>query len=229
MKTLVHIAVIPDGNRRWAKEQGLPTFEGHRCGFDQASQLIKKARDLGIRIFTLWAFSTENWQRSTEEVNYLMNLYEIMIDKNLAEALKNNTRIIHIGRKDRLNENLKKKIINAEEKTKNLNQYFLVIALDYGGRDEVIRAMKKVQSSNVKVQNLNEKIFEQFLDTKDLPQPNPDLIIRTSGEQRMSGLMIWQAAYAEYIFSNKYFPDFTPDDLEKCLEEFNHRQRRFGR
>ncbi len=224
-----HIAIIPDGNRRWARERGLPTFYGHQKGFNQSINLSKKARELGIKILTFWAFSTENWRRSEEEVNYLMQLYSQMIDKNLKVALDEKIRIIHIGRKDRIPDELRKKIIQAEDKTRDFNRYYLVIALDYGGKDEILRAVKKIQNSKFKSQNLKEEDFNQFLDTRDLPYPNPDLVIRTSGEIRTSGFMLWQTAYSEWIFYPKYFPDFTPKDLEKCIAEYTKRQRRFGK
>lgn len=232
MNIPTHVAIILDGNRRWAKEKRLPTFEGHRRGFEKTVEIGKKARELGIKILTFWGFSTENWDRSKEEVNYLMNLYETWIDRNLKVAIKEQICIIHLGRKDRFRESLRKKIIVAEEKTKKFSKYYLCIALDYGGRDEVLRVAQQI-SSFVKTtedkQNLTEKIFESFLDTKNLPQQNVDLIIRTGGEQRMSGFMMWQGAYAEYIFVDKYLPNFTPDDFEKCINEYSKRQRRFGK
>lgn len=217
-----HVAIIPDGNRRWAKERGLPTFEGHRKGFQALINIGKKARELGIKILTVWAFSTENWKRSSEEVSYLMNLYEMMLEKYLKEALKEKIRIIHLGRKDRINKTLKNKIINIEEKTKNFTRYYLCIGLDYGGRDEIVRAIKKSS-------NLSEDNFNQFLDTKDLPYPNPDLIIRTGGEQRLSGFLLWQSQYSELIFVDKYLPDYSIDDFENNIIEFSKRQRRFGK
>lgn len=228
-----HIAIIPDGNRRWAKEKNLPTFEGHRRGFDVAVKISRKARQLGVSTITLWGFSTENWKRTTEEVSYLMGLYEILIDEYLKEAIKDEVRIIHIGRKDRLKKTLLKKILNAEEKTKHFEKYFLNIAIDYGGRDEIIRTLKKI-SSLTKIlddkQNLNisEEEFEKYLDTSNQPFPNPDIIVRTSGEMRTSGFMIWQSIYAEWFFLEKYFPDLTEKDLEEIIENFNNRQRRFG-
>ncbi len=217
-----HVAIIPDGNRRWAKELGLPTFEGHQKGFEALINIGKKARELGIKILTVWAFSTENCKRSKEEINYLMNLYEIMLEKYLKEALREKIRIIHLGRKDRINKTLKNKIINIEEKTKNFTQYYLCIGLDYGGRDEIVRAIKKSS-------NLSEDNFNQFLDTKDLPYPNPDLIIRTGGEKRLSGFLLWQCQYSELVFVDKYLPDFNNDDFEKIINDFSKRQRRFGK
>jgi len=225
---LKHIAIIPDGNRRWAKEKRLPTFEGHKRGFNQAIEIGKKARELGIKVLTLWAFSTENWKRTKEEISYLMDLYYQMIEINIQDALKEKIRIIHLGRKDRISNKLRLKIMEAEEKTKNFDKYYLAIALDYGGRDEIIRTINKINQSKISIKNFSEEKINQFLDTKDLPYPSPDLVIRTSGEIRTSGFMIWQAAYSEWIFYPKYFPDFTPFDLEKCIEEYKKRKRRFG-
>jgi len=223
-----HIAIIPDGNRRWAKEERLPTFEGHKKGFNQAIEIGKKARELGIKVLTFWAFSTENWKRTKEEISYLMDLYYQMIEINIKDALKEKIRIIHLGRKDRISNKLRLKIMEAEEKTKNFDKYYLAIALDYGGRDEIIRTINKINQSKISIKNFSEEKINQFLDTKDLPHPSPDLVIRTSGEIRTSGFMIWQAAYSEWIFYPKYFPDFTPFDLEKCIEEYKKRKRRFG-
>lgn len=225
-KPINHIAIIPDGNRRWAKEHGLPTFEGHRQGYQKAILLGRKARELGIPVLTFWAFSTENWQRKKEEVSYLMGLFETLIDENLKEALREKIRIIHIGRKDRISKKLLEKIIQAEEETKNFKKNYLVIGLDYGGRDEILRAVTKAVKENKSP--LSEEEFSKLLDTKDLPYPNPDLIIRTSGELRTSGYLLWQSEYAEWIFVKKKFPDFGPEDLEKCVDEYYHRQRRFG-
>lgn len=224
-----HIAIIPDGNRRWAKEHGLPSLEGHRRGFDVAIKVGRKIRSMGVHTLTMWAFSTENWDRSKEEVSYLMRLYERFIEKNLKEAMREKIRIIHLGRKDRISNKLLEKIQNSEEKTKNFTNYILNIALDYGGRDEVLRAIKKLSTFNFQLSTLSENSFSQFLDTANQPHPNPDLIIRTSGEQRTSGLMIWQAAYAEYVFLNKHFPDINDNDIEFSIEEYSKRQRRFGK
>lgn len=225
----VHIAIIPDGNRRWAKEKGLPTIEGHRRGFSAITKIGDKIRELGIKILTVWAFSTENWNREKEEVDYLMRIYEEWIDQNLKKAIKDKVRIIHLGRKDRINTRLRKKLEDAQEKTKNFSDYYFVIALDYGGRDELLRAIRKSQITNNKSQTLSEKDFEKFLDTRDLPQSNPDMIIRTSGEKRISGFLPWQGAYSEYIFVDKYLPDFTEKDLVDCIQEFKNRKRRFGK
>ena len=217
-----HIAIIADGNRRWAKDRNLPTFEGHRRGFENIKALSKKAKQLGVKIVTFWVFSTENWKRAEDEVGYLMNLAEKVIDSQIKEAIQEKTRIVHIGRKDRLPDVLKKKIEKAEETTRNFSQYYFVIALDYGGHDEIERAVRKMK-------DLQTEKIENFLDTGVLPYPNPDLIIRTSGETRLSGFMTWQSAYSEYYFSTLYFPDFGPEALKKALTDYGERKRRFGK
>jgi undecaprenyl diphosphate synthase len=224
-----HVAIIPDGNRRWAKEKGLPTFQGHQKGYQQGIEIGRRARKMGIKVLTFWAFSTENWQRTQEEVGYLMNIFKQLIDEYLKEALAEKIRIVHLGRKDRINDSLRKKLIAAEEKTKNFDNYYLAIALDYGGHSEILRAFQRIFNFKLPIAELNESNFYQFLDTKDLPYPNPDLIIRSGGENRLSGFMPWQSQYSEFVFVKKYFPDFTPDDFEACIKEYMNRQRRFGR
>ena len=229
MNIPTHVAIILDGNRRWAREKGIPTLEGHRRGLNRVIEISKKARRLGIKILTVWVFSTENWDRSKAEVSYIMKLGERAVANYLKEALKEQVRIIHIGRKDRIPNNLRDKLREAEEKTKEFSKYYFCIALDYGGRDDVLHAAQQVQSSKFKVQSLTEGLFDKFLETKDLPQSDIDLVIRTGGEIRTSGFMIWQAAYAEYIFVKKYMPDFSPQDFEECINEYSRRQRRFGK
>ncbi|MFH1827123.1 MAG: polyprenyl diphosphate synthase [bacterium] len=219
-----HLVIIPDGNRRWAKEKGLPSFEGHRRGFNIMKDVAKKARDLGIKILTVWAFSNENWNRTKEEIECLMDIYESWVDMHLEEALKDEVRIIHLGNKTKIRKSLLEKLNNAENKTKHFDKFYLCIALDYGGREEIIRVFNSIKSTK----NISEKSFESHLDTKDIPFPNPDFVIRTSGEQRSSGFMIWQSAYSEYMFVKKYFPDFTVNDLEECIKEYEKRKRRFG-
>jgi len=223
-----HVAIIPDGNRRWAKERHLPTLLGHKKGADRVIELSRKGRELGLKVMTFWGFSTENWSRTDKEVGYLMGLFDNLIDRYLEEALREEVRIIHLGRKDRFSKILREKIENAEDRTKQFSKHYLAIAIDYGGRDEVMRAVNKYLNDARKTDHITEEIFEKYLDTAPLPHPNPDLVIRTSGEYRTSGLMIWQASYAEYIFLKEYFPDFTPELLEKCIHEYAERQRRFG-
>lgn len=219
---LNHVALIADGNRRWAKEKNLPSFEGHRKGFENIKKLLKKGRDLGIPVMTFWVFSTENWKRKQEEVGYLMKLAEEVIEVQLKEAIEEETRIVHIGRKDRLPDGLKEKIAKAEEQTQRFTKHYFVIALDYGGHDEILRAVDKMNDAKT-------GCLDDYLDTSILPYPNPDLIIRTGGEERLSGFMTWQSAYSEYFFSPLRFPDFLPEELEKAVAEFRSRQRRFGK
>jgi len=225
--TLKHVAIIPDGNRRWARNRGLPTIEGHRRGFNRAKELTKKARELGIEILTLWAFSTENWKRSKDEVGYLMKIYERWIDDYLKEAIVDKVRLIHIGRKDRISKKLLEKIQNAEDQTKTFRNNTLVLALDYGGQDEILRGVQQLLKDNPKTENIDESLLSSYLDTKNIP--NPDLIIRTSGEKRLSGFLLWGSAYAEFAFVDECFPDFTPELFEKCIDDYRKRLRRFGK
>ncbi len=225
-----HVALIPDGNRRWARERGLPTLEGHRRGFQAAHKTLERAWAMGIQCVTLWGFSTENWNRSKEEIDYLMNLYTINIDSNVKSAKKNNARIIHLGRKDRIPEKLRLKILQAEEETKNFSEKYMSIGIDYGGRDELVRAVKAMEADkSFDLANVDATSIEKYLDTRDLPQQHPDLIIRTGGEQRMSGFMSWQSGYSEMMYVKKFLPDFTVEDFDQCIAEYQNRQRRFGK
>jgi undecaprenyl diphosphate synthase len=217
-----HVAIIPDGNRRWANQKGLPTLIGHRNGFEALVKVARKSRELDIKVMTIWAFSTENWSRSKNEVSYLMALYNEMIGRYLDEAIKDEIRIIHLGRKDRISTGLRDKIFQAEEKTKDFDKHYLCIALDYGGRDEIMRAVK---DGTIK----NEDDLSRALDTSMLPYPNPDLIIRTGGEKRLSGFLLWQCQYSELAFVDEYLPDFTPEKFTKCISEYSERNRRFGK
>ncbi len=222
-----HVAIIPDGNRRWAKERGLPTFEGHRRGFENIFGILKEARRLGIQALTVWAFSADNFKRSESEVAYLMKLYEEMIDRHLPEALKNETRIIHAGRKDRIPPSLAKKIQHAEEQTSHLDRHYFVIALDYSGDDELERATQKWQAAQ-EGDTFTVKALYPYLDTSALPQQEIDLIIRTSGEQRLSGFFMIQTARSELEFVPEHFPSFSAKQFKQRIEEFSSRDRRFG-
>lgn len=189
-----HIAIIPDGNRRWARARGLDTLLGHKAGFDMAVQLTKAVRKFGVHTLSLWAFSTENWDRTPREINYLMHLYEIIIKQHLKEAHKDKVRIVHIGHSDRIPNVLLQKIKKAEEETKHYTKYILNICLDYGGRDDIVKGInaiiQKVQKGEI-VQPVDEKDFLDYLGTANQPYPYVDLMIRTSGEQRTSGLLLY--------------------------------------
>lgn len=224
-----HVAIIPDGNRRWARAHGVSIVEGYREGFKTGLELTTAARELGIKVLTFWCFSTENWSRTKEEVGPLMKLFEIFIDENLKKALKDKVRIVHIGRKDRLSDSLRNKIIEAEQKTKDFTEHYLVAALDYGGRDEIVRVVNKLLAATEKITEVTKEMLSQVMDTNPLPYPDVDLVIRTGGEQRTSGFMPWQTEYAEYAFIPEFFPDLKTELFKKCIEDFSERQRRFGK
>jgi undecaprenyl diphosphate synthase len=222
-KQLVHIAIIPDGNRRWAKERGLPTLEGHRRGAENFEQLLTTTRELGIKYFTSWAFSTENWKRAEQENNYLFDLAREFTKRYKKKFLSEKTRFIHIGRKDRIPADVIATLDQMMEETKHFTDFTTIIGMDYGGHDELLRSINKVIAAGLPV---TEENINKNLDTAGIPAP--DLIIRTSGEQRLSGFMSWQSAYSEYYFPKVYFPDFGPEELKKAVDDFYHRDRRFG-
>ena len=223
-----HIAIIPDGNRRWARARGLRTLQGHKKGFDRAVEVARAARSWNIHTVTLWGFSTENWDRNKKEIGYLMKLYEKLINDYLKEAKKEGVRIIHLGRKDRLPKTLLKKIVQAEKETKDSNKYIINIALDYGGHDDIIRAVQGMIENKVEAKNVNKELVERYLDTKGQPYPYVDLMIRTSGEQRTSGFLLWQSEYNEFYWEDDHFPDFTPEKLKEAILDYSRRRRRFG-
>jgi len=238
-----HLAIIPDGNRRWAREKGLPAIEGHRRGAQAGNKIIRAARDFGIHTMTLWGFSTENWKRSEEERKHLMRIFEKAIDDNLEQAKEDQAKIFHLGRKDKLPKSLLKKLKTAVKETKENTKHVFNIALDYGGQDEILRAVKKaledIKEGKITVEKLFEKVgkwqgkypyfyFKNYLDTSDQPYPYPDFVIRTSGEKRLSGLMPWQCAYSELYFEPSYFPAFTPEKLRDAIIDYSNRNRRFG-
>lgn len=223
-----HIAIIPDGNRRWARARGLHTLQGHKKGFDNAIEVCRAARQMGVHTITIWGFSTENWDRTQEEVSYLMKLYERLVKQFLTEAQKEEVRLYHLGRKDRLPQSLLARLANAEQKTAKNKKSILNIALDYGGQDEILRATKAMIRDGVAENQVTKETFEKYLDTYKQPYPYADLIIRTSGEQRTSGLLLWQSAYAETYWEQDHFPDFTPEKLWEAVLDFSRRRRRFG-
>lgn len=221
-----HVVIIPDGNRRWAKEHGLAPIDGHRKGLDAAMQVVRGSRDLGVRVLTLWGFSTENWQRSKKEVGYLMRIYTVFFRKHLQELVREEVRFKWIGRRDRVPAKLREVLEKVEKATAKNNKYFLNICIDYGGHDEIVRAVKKVLKRGVKASQLTEEMITKNLDTADVP--DPDLLIRTSGEKRTSGILPWQTAYTELFFSKLFFPDFSMVELKRALADYSQRQRRYG-
>ena len=226
MKSLVlpkHVALIMDGNRRWAKQKGLTTFQGHKKGLERSREIIEESRKLGIKYVTLWGFSTENWKRSKREVGYLMKLFENYLIDNIEELHSKGVCIVHIGRKDRLPKKLIQLFARAEKLTSKNQDFRLNLAIDYGGRDEIIRAIQKIK----KKERCTEEDFCVLLDTVN--SPDSDLIIRTSGEMRLSGFLMWQGAYSELYFTKKCFPEFTVGEFHKALKEYSGRKRTRGR
>ena len=223
-----HIAIILDGNRRWARSRGLSTLEGHKAGFTAGLTIAKASRTWGVHTFTVWGLSTENWDRSPKELAYLMKLYWKMVSTIEKETKKDDIRFVHLGRKDRIPKSLALYIKRIEEKTKNNKTHVFNAAIDYGGHDEILRATKKIIDSGVKSNELDEKKFASFLDTGDQPYPYVDLFIRTSGEQRTSGFLPWQLNYAEYYWELDHLPDLTPRKLANIILDYSRRRRRFG-
>ena len=222
-----HVAVIMDGNGRWANARGLPRIAGHRAGTENLRAVITASVELGIRYLTIYAFSTENWGRPQDEVDGLMFILADVIDRELAELNQEGVQLRHIGRLERLNPELRQKVVQAIELTKNNDRLILSVAFNYGGRDEILCAIRQMISDGVKPEDVNEETMNDYLFTRGTP--DPDLIVRTSGEMRLSNFLIWQAAYAEWYVTPTYWPDFGKEELRKAVEDFSRRDRRFGR
>jgi undecaprenyl diphosphate synthase len=221
-----HIAIIMDGNGRWANARGLPRLAGHRAGVDNLRRVIEGCVEFGVPYLTIYAFSTENWVRPEEEVKGLMSILEEVIDRELTELHRNGVRLRHIGRLEGLSPLLQKKVIQAMELTRENKKLALNIAFNYGGRDELIRAVQHIIDEGVPAKAVDEALIEKNLSTAGLP--DPDLVVRTSGEQRGSNFLIWQSAYSEWYYPPVYWPDFDKEELRKALWEFHNRDRRFG-
>lgn len=228
---LEHIAIIMDGNRRWAKEKHLPSAMGHQKGVQSLKNVLKACHSFGVKYLTVYAFSTENWNRPKEEVNFLMGLLANTIKNELKELDENGVRIRFIGKIDELNSELKSILYDAEEKTKNNDGVRLQIAFNYGSRAEITNAVKEiakdVSEGKIKAEDITEQTIQSRLFTKDIPEP--DLLIRTGGEQRLSNYLLWQAAYSEIYVTNDFWPDFDKDSLAKAIVEYSERTRRFGK
>ena len=225
-----HIAIILDGNGRWAKKKGMPRNFGHTQGSKNVERICEDAYKMGVKYLTVYAFSTENWKRPKEEVDALMNLLRNYMKTCLKTAEKNHMRVRVLGDKTALDDDIRNRIAELEEATKNNDGLNFQIALNYGSRDEMVRAMKKmsldIKDGKIEAEQIDEKLFETYLDTHDIP--DPDLMIRTSGEQRLSNYLLWQLAYSEFYFTDVLWPDFTKEDLAKAIEYYNGRDRRFG-
>ena len=223
-----HIGIIMDGNRRWARKNDLAAFtKGHERGAEKVKDVLRWCKARGIRVLTLYAFSSENWQRSKREVNFLMNLFQTVLSKEIGNIHKEGIKFKVIGRRELLPQALQKLIEEAELLTKDNQRGILNLAISYGGREEIIEAVRRIIKDGIPLGDITEKKFKSYLYTAGLPDPN--LIIRTSGEQRTSGFLLWQSAYSEWYFCQKYWPDFLESDLDEALEEYGRRQRRFGK
>lgn len=225
-----HIAIIMDGNRRWAKEHNVPIQMGHKEGAKTIEKIVEYANQIGLKYITVYAFSTENWKRSQEEVSWLMQLLQNYLDEYSKRADTQNIRIRVLGDMSALNQGLQNSIAEAIERTKNNTGTSFNVALNYGGRDEIVKATQKiakqVQDGVLSIEDINEDVLSNNMYTYDMP--DPDLMIRTSGELRTSGFLMWQLAYTEFLFVDKYWPDFTEKDLDDAIEAYGKRKRKFG-
>lgn len=222
-----HIGLILDGNRRWARDKGLSVFEGHRQGYESFKTIVKKAIDKGVNCVSAYIFSTENWARAEEEVSFLMNLAYVLLNRDINELNKEGIKVVWLGSSERLSPKLRKAIKKAEEKTKDNTRGTLALCFNYGGQQEIVDATKKIMATGVPAEELTPETFSRFLYSPEVPPV--DLLIRTSGEQRISGYMLYRMAYAEMYFVDKYWPDFNESDLDIALEDYANRQRRYGK
>lgn len=221
-----HVGIIMDGNGRWAKARGLPRTAGHRQGAENLRRILEGAVEFGVKILTIYAFSTENWKRPKPEVRGLMSLFDYYFDRELDELNKHGIQLRHAGQMEGTSNRLRKKILRAVERTKHNNRLILNVAFNYGGRNEIVNAVREIMRNGIDPEVIDEDIISQYLYTRGLP--DPDLIIRTSGEFRTSNFLIWQGAYAEYYVTSIYWPDFGKTELYEALLTFSQRQRRYG-
>ena len=221
-----HVAIIMDGNGRWAKARGLPRTEGHRQGTENLRRILRACVEFGVEILTIYAFSTENWKRPRAEVRVLMSILEMVIDRELRELHDNGVQIRHIGELNGIDPTLQRKIRHACEYTRGNSKLILNVAFNYGGRDEIVHAVRRIVAEGIPPEKIDEALLSRYMYTGSLP--DPDLIIRTSGEIRSSNFLVWQGAYSEFYFTPVYWPDFDKEELRKALVEYNRRTRRFG-
>ena len=225
-KIPTHIAIIMDGNGRWAQKRGLPRLAGHRAGTENLREIIKACVEFGIKYLTIYAFSTENWGRPADEVDGLMHILEEVIDQELEELNTQGVQLVHIGRLERLDPVLREKVVKSIEITKQNHRLTVCIAWNYGGRDEIVCAIKRIIEDGLKSEEINDEIVSNYLFTSGMP--DPDLIIRTSGEMRISNFLIWQSAYAEWYVTPTLWPDFNRDEFHSALINYGQRDRRYG-
>lgn len=221
-----HIAFIMDGNGRWAKQRGLPRLAGHRVGVDCLQRILEFLAERGVKYVTIYAFSTENWNRPAEEVQGIMELLHEALERQTQALHEKNVRVFHIGKVDRLSPDLRESVAAAQRLTRNNTGITLNVAFDYGGRDEILEAIRRIILDGVDPQQVDEALFTRYLYTAH--SPDPDLIVRTGGELRLSNFLLWQSAYSEYYHTPVLWPDLDATELDKALEAFSSRQRRFG-
>ena len=222
-----HVAIIMDGNGRWAAERGLSRTEGHRAGTENIRRILQSFAAHGVRYLTLFAFSTENWERPTEEVNALIEILQEMIRAETRQLHEEGVRLMHIGRLDRLPDGVQKGIADAVEMTKDNDGITVALAYDYGGRSEMTNAIRSIVADGIQASQIDERLVSSYLYTAGMP--DPDLIIRTAGEMRISNFLLWQAAYAEYYSTGVYWPDFDETEVDKAIAAYGQRRRKYGR
>jgi undecaprenyl diphosphate synthase len=221
-----HVAIIMDGNGRWAEKRGLPRAAGHQAGFDRIHSTVKSALDHNIKYLTIYSFSTENWNRPADEIQGIVNLLVENIDREAADLNRQNVQLRHIGRLEGLSEEVQAAIKRGSDLTKNNSRMVFSFAFNYGGRIEILDTARKLINDNILASAINEKVFSEYLYTAGIP--DVDFLIRTGGELRISNFLLWQAAYAEFYFTKVLWPDFTPRQMERALTTYSRRQRRFG-
>jgi undecaprenyl diphosphate synthase len=221
-----HVAIIMDGNGRWARARGLPRLAGHRAGTENIRRILEGCVEYGVEVLTIYAFSTENWRRPEDEVRGLMRILEEVIQKEIKELNEKGVRLCHLGRLDGLSPRLQRQIREAIELTKENSRLIVNVAFNYGGRAEILDAVRGLIRDGISYEDIDEELFRRYLYTAGLP--DPDLIIRTAGEMRLSNFLIWQAAYAEYYSTPTYWPDFDKDELYRALLAYSQRERKFG-
>lgn len=222
-----HVAMIMDGNGRWALQRGLPRLAGHKAGTENLRRVIRATVEFGVKYLTIYAFSTENWGRPAEEVNGLMLILQNVIDRELNELHNEGVQLRHIGRLERLDPAIQKKVLHAIELTKNNDRLILNVAFNYGGRDEIVNAIQHIIKDGIPAQDVTDELVNRYLYTAGVP--DPDLIIRTSGELRVSNFLIWQAAYSEWYITPTFWPDFDKEEYRRALETYANRDRRYGK
>jgi len=221
------VGIIMDGNRRWAKEKGLPTLEGHRRGYERLKDVARWSGEAGVKHLVIYAFSTENWKRTQEEVGYLMDLFRWVLKEEVAYFVKEEVKITAIGDRASLPEDIQVALKDVEEKTKHFSKLHVVLALSYGGRKEIVSATKAIIESGKKSEDITEENFQTYLWTREVP--DPDIIVRTGGERRLSNFLPWQSVYSELFFSDTYWPEFTEEEFQNILREYSERERRHGK